>query len=34
VGKGKLVVGSGFHLDDVFGPVAKSLKEIPRLGLE
>ncbi len=32
-GKGKLVVGSGFHLYDVFG-LAKSLKEIPPLGLE
>src|SRR5712664_3822980 len=33
-GKGELVVGSGFHLYDVFGLVAKSLKEIPPLGLE
>jgi hypothetical protein len=33
-GKGKLVVESGFHLDDVFGQIVKSLKEIPRLGLE
>src|SRR6266404_6054387 len=33
-GKGKLVLGSGFHLYDVFGLVAKSLKEIPPLGLE
>src|SRR5207249_8139320 len=33
-GKGKLVVGSGFHLYDVFGLVAKSLKEIPPFGLE
>jgi len=33
-GKGKLVVGSGFHLYDVFGLAAKSLKEIPPLGLE
>src|SRR6266852_3824375 len=33
-GKGKLVVGSGFHLYDVFGLVAKSLKEIAPLGLE
>jgi hypothetical protein len=32
--KGELVVGSGFHLYDVFGLVAKSLKEIPPLGLE
>jgi len=33
-GKGKLVVGSGFHLYDVFGLAARSLKEIPPLGLE
>src|SRR5216684_2131900 len=33
-GKGELVVGSGFHLYDVFGLVAKSLKEIAPLGLE
>src|SRR6266404_2102199 len=33
-GKGELVVGSGFHLYDVFGLVAKSLKEVPPLGLE
>ena len=33
-GKGKLVVGSGFHLYDVFGLAAKSLKEILPLGLE
>src|ERR1700686_1991922 len=33
-GKGKLIVGSGFHLYDVFGLVAKSLKEIAPFGLE
>src|SRR5690349_22319145 len=33
-GKGKLVVGSGFHLHDVVGLFAESLKEIPSLGLE
>src|SRR2546421_4069848 len=33
-GKGELVVGSGFHLYDVFGLVAKPLKEIPPLSLE
>src|SRR2546421_569857 len=33
-GKGKLVLGSGFHLHDLVGPVAKSLKEIAPLGLE
>src|SRR6266404_3609593 len=33
-GKGELAVGSGFHLYDVFGLVAKSLKEIPPLGFE
>src|ERR1700694_4431922 len=33
-GKGKLVVGSGFHLYDVFGLPVKSLKEISPLGLE
>jgi len=33
-GKGKFVVGSGFHLYDVFGLVVKSLKEIAPLGLE
>src|SRR5713226_9728109 len=33
-GKGKLVVGSGFHLDDVVRLVAKSLKEITPLGLK
>ena len=33
-GKGELVVGSGFHLYDVFGLVAKSLKEIAPFGLE
>ena len=33
-GKGKLVLGSGLHLDNVVGLVAKSLKEIPPLGLE
>src|SRR5258708_28453530 len=33
-GKGKLVVGSGFHLHDVVRLVAKSLKEIAPLGLE
>src|SRR5437667_8630087 len=32
--KGELVVGSGFHLYDVFGLVAKSLKEITSLGFE
>ena len=33
-GKGELVVGSRFHLYDVFGLVAKALKEIAPLGLE
>jgi hypothetical protein len=33
-GKGELVVRSGFHLYDVFGLVAKPLKEIPPLSLE
>src|SRR5713226_6404142 len=33
-GKGKLVVGSGFHLDDMVRLVAKALKEITPLGLE
>src|SRR6266446_7476170 len=33
-GKGKLVVGSGFHLHDVVRLVAKRLKEIAPLGLE
>src|SRR5260370_24250998 len=33
-GKGKLVLGSGFHLHDVVGLVAKSLKEIAPFGLE
>src|SRR5882762_2759437 len=33
-GKGKLVVGSRFHLHDVVRLVAKSLKEIAALGLE
>src|SRR4029077_15293981 len=33
-GKGKFVFGSGFHLYDVFGLVAKSLKEIAAFGLE
>src|SRR5258708_30316652 len=33
-GKRKLVLGSGFHLHDVVGLVAKSLKEIAPLGLE
>src|SRR5260370_28587104 len=33
-GKGELVVGSGFHLYDVFGLVAEPLKEIPPLSLE
>src|SRR5438046_6023061 len=33
-GKGKFVFGSGFNLYDVFGLVAKSLKEISPLGLE
>src|SRR3984893_1726601 len=33
-GKGKLVLGSGFHLHYVVGLVAKSLKEIAPLGLE
>src|SRR6267378_1719206 len=33
-GKGKLVLGSRFHLHDVVGLVAKSLKEIAALGLE
>jgi len=33
-GKGKLVLGSGFHLHDVVGLVAKSLKEIAPLGLK
>src|SRR5713101_970287 len=33
-GKGKLVVGSGFHFDDVVRLVAKALKEITPPGLE
>src|SRR5437660_8977801 len=33
-GKGKLVLGSAFHLHYVVGLVAKSLKEIAPLGLE
>src|SRR5207245_3771943 len=33
-GKGKFVFGSGFHLHDVVGLSAKSLKEIPPFGLE
>src|SRR6266481_10161317 len=33
-GKGKLVFGSGFHLHDVVGLSAKSLKEIAPFGLE
>src|SRR5438309_2789 len=33
-GKGKPAVGSGFHLHDVVGLVAKSLKEIAAVGLE
>src|SRR6266566_9373599 len=33
-GKGKLVVGSRFHLHDLVGLVAKSLKEITPLRLE
>src|SRR6266850_2197645 len=33
-GKGKLVLGSGLHLHDLVGLVAKSLKEIAPLGLE
>src|SRR5437762_3147705 len=33
-GKGKLVIGSGFHLHDVVRMVAKSLKEIAPFGLE
>src|SRR5260370_6366529 len=33
-GKGKPVLGSGFHLDDMVGLIAKPLKEIPALGLK
>src|SRR6202041_2044457 len=33
-GKGKFVFGSGFHLHDVVGLSAKSLKEIAPFGLE
>src|SRR5260370_4067849 len=33
-GKGKLVIGSGFHVHDMVRMVAKSLKEIAPFGLE
>src|SRR5689334_6913412 len=33
-GKGKLVLGSGFHLHDLVGLVAKALKEVTPLRLE